>query len=113
MGVAGELTGRVSEKYNNIEYYFKLKKTNEALVKENDHLLNLLRQNYEGADTSKKFFTDTLRVDSLITIQRFKYYDAKIVGSFVSMQNNYLTIHRGSNQGLPSNKEWGVISPKG
>lgn len=113
MGVAGEFTGRISERYNNVEYYFKLRQTNEALTRQNEHLLNLLRQNYEGADTAKKFFTDTLRVDSLKTIQRFRYYDAKVVGSFVSMQNNYFTIHRGTKQGLPSNKEWGVISPQG
>jgi rod shape-determining protein MreC len=113
MNVAGEMTGRVSERYNNIEYYFRLKQANEALSKQNEHLLNLLRQNYEGADTARKFFTDTLRVDSLITIQRFKYYEAKVVGSFVSMQNNYFTIHRGTNQALPKNKEWGVISPSG
>ncbi len=113
MNVAGEFTGRISERYNNVEYYFKLKKTNEDLVKQNARLLNLLRQDYEAADTAQKFFTDTLRVDSLSTIQRFKYYDAKIVGSFISTQNNYLTIHRGSNQGLPKNKQWGVISPQG
>ena len=113
MGVAGEFTGRISERYNNVEYYFKLKQTNEALSKQNEHLLNLLRQNYEGADTAKKYFTDTLRVDSLMTIQRFKYYDAKVVGSFVSMQNNYFTIHRGTKQGLPTNKEWGVYQSAG
>jgi len=113
MNVAGEFTGRVSEKYNNVEYYFKLKQTNEALVKQNEHLLNLLRTDYEAADTAQKFFTDTLRIDSLLTIQRFKYYEAKVAGSFVSTQNNYLTIHRGSNQGLPKNKEWGVISSEG
>ena len=111
--VANEFTGRVSEKYNKIEYYFKLKQTNDALSKQNEHLLNLLRQNYEGADTAKQFFTDTLKIDSLITIQRFKYYNAKVVGNFVSMQNNYMTIHRGTNQGLPKNKEWGVISSQG
>ena len=113
MNTAGEFTGRISEKYNNVEYYFKLKKTNDELVKQNARLLNLLRQNYEGADTSQKFFTDTMRVDSLLTIQRFKYYEAKIVGGFISTQNNYLTIHRGSNQGIPKNKEWAVISPEG
>ena len=113
MNVAGEVTGRVSERYNNVEYYFKLKQANEALSKQNEHLLNLLRQDYEGADTARKFFTDTLRVDSLVTIQRFKYYEAKVVSSFVSTQNNYFTIHRGSNQGLPKDKEWGVISPEG
>jgi rod shape-determining protein MreC len=113
MNVAGEVTGRVSERYNNVEYYFRLKKTNEALAAQNEHLLNLLRQDYEAADTSKKFFTDTLRIDSLQTIQRFKYYDAKVVANFTSTQNNYFTIHRGSNQGLPKNKEWGVLSPNG
>lgn len=113
MGVAGEFTGRISQRYNNVQYYFQLKSTNDSLVKQNTHLLNLLRQDYEGADTSARFFTDTLKVDSLLTIQRFKYYDAKIAGSFVSTQNNYFTIHRGTNQGLPKNKEWGVISPSG
>ena len=113
MNVAGEFTGRISERYNNVAYYFKLKQENEALSKQNEHLLNLLRQNYEAADTSKKFFTDTLKVDSLITIQRFKYYGAKVVGGFISTQNNYLTIHRGTGQGLPRNREWGVISPEG
>ncbi len=113
MGVAGEVTGRVSEKYNNIEYYFKLKKTNEALVKENMHLRSLLKVNYESADTSKKLVIDSIRIDSSLTIQRFKYYDAKVVGSFITSQTNYITIHRGANQGIPKGKEWGVIGPDG
>ncbi len=111
MGVAGELTGRVSEKYNNVEYYFKLKKTNEALVNENLRLRNLLRQNYEGADTTKKLVIDSIRIDSLLSVQRFRYYDAKVVGSFVSTQNNYITLHIGTNQGV--RKDWGVVSPQG
>jgi rod shape-determining protein MreC len=113
MNVAGEFTGRISSRYTNIEYYFRLKKANENLVLQNEHLLNLLRQDYEAADTARRFYTDTLRVDSLVSIQRYRYYSARIVSSFVSMQNNYMTIHRGSNQGLPKNKEWGVISPQG
>ena len=43
MGVAGEFTGRISEKYNNVEYYFKLKQTNEALSRQNEHLGWLIR----------------------------------------------------------------------
>lgn len=112
--VAGELTGRVSERYNNVEYYFKLKKTNEALAQQNEKLLNLLKQNYEPADTAKQFITDTLRIDSLLSVQRFKYYGAKVVNNTVIFsQNNFMTIHRGSKQGLPANREWGVISPQG
>ena len=47
MGVAGELTGRLNEKYNGIEYYFRLKSTNEALVKENERLHQLVKDNYQ------------------------------------------------------------------
>lgn len=111
MGVAGEFTGKISEKYNTVEYYFKLKKTNEALVSENVQLRGLLRHNYEGADTLHKLVVDSIRIDSLLSIQRFKYYDAKVVNSFVSTQNNYLTIHRGINQGV--RKDMAVISPQG
>ncbi len=111
MGVAGEVTGKVSEKYNTVEYYFKLKKTNEALVKENTELRNLLRQNYEGPDTTHHFAVDSIKIDSLVKVQRFRYYDAKVVGNFVSTQNNYFVIHRGSNQGIQ--KDWGVITPQG
>jgi rod shape-determining protein MreC len=111
MGVAGEVTGKISEKYNTVEYYFKLKKTNEALVNENVQLRSLLRQNYETADTTNKVVIDSIRVDSLLSIQRFKYYGAKVVNSFINSQNNYLTIHRGTNQGIK--KDWGVISPQG
>jgi rod shape-determining protein MreC len=111
MGVAGEMTGKVSEKYNTVEYYFKLKKTNEALVKENLELRSLLRQNYEGPDSTHHVVIDSIKIDSLIKIQRFKYYDAKVVGNFVSAQNNYFIIHRGSNQSIQ--KDWGVISPQG
>ncbi len=113
MGVAGEITGRVSEKYNTVEYYFKLKKTNDALVQENVHLRSLLRLNYQGADTTRKLVVDSIRVDSLVKVQRFRYYDAKVVSNNVSSQTNYITIHRGSNQGIPKHSEWGVISPLG
>ena len=111
MGVAGEMTGKVSEKYNTVEYYFKLKKTNEALVKENLELRSLLRQNYEGPDSTHHIAIDSIKIDSLVKIQRFKYYDAKVVGNFVSAQNNYFIIHRGGNQGIQ--KDWGVISSQG
>lgn len=113
MNAAGEVTGRFSEKYNTVEYYFHLKKTNEALVQENVHLRNLLLQNYQAPDTAHKLVVDSIKVDSLLKVQRFKYYPAKVVNSFVNMQDNYITIHRGANQGLVPHKDWGVISPQG
>ncbi len=50
--VANDVTGKISKRYNNVEYYFQLKKTNESLVQENVMLRNLLKQDFEVADTS-------------------------------------------------------------
>lgn len=111
MGVANEFTGRVSEKYSNVEYYFHLKKTNEALVKENERLNNKLRSNFAPVDTSSQLVIDTFRVDSLEQYRRYRYYPSEVVESFTTMQTNYMMIHRGSNQGI--RKDMGVISPQG
>jgi len=111
MNVAGEFTGRINSKYNNVEYYFKLKKTNEVLVRENNYLRSLLPENYEFADSTIRIVIDTVRIDSLIKFQRFRFYPAKVVGSFISTQTNYFTIHRGQAQGLK--KDMGVISSQG
>jgi rod shape-determining protein MreC len=111
MDVAGEFTGRINERYNNIEYYFKLKKTNEALVNENTYLRSLLRENYESPDSTNKLVVDSIKVDSLLRFQRFRFYPAKVVGSFITTQTNYFTIHRGYNQGIK--KDMGVVSPQG
>lgn len=109
--VAGEVTGRFSEKYNGIEYYFRLKSTNDALVKENERLNQLLKANYEAPDQLNRLMTDTFMIDSLKKIQKFIYREAKVVASSVSSQTNYLTIHRGSSQEIKPNM--GVISPQG
>jgi len=113
MNAAGEVTGRFSARYNTVEYYFHLKKTNDALVQENAHLRNLLLQNYQGPDTTQKLVVDSIKIDSLLKVQRYKYYPAKVVNSFVTMHNNFITIHRGARQGISRRKEWGVISPQG
>ncbi len=110
-GIAGEVVGKINAKYNNVEYYFRLKDTNEELVRENVHLRSLLRSNYETADTSRRIVVDSIRIDSILKYQRYIYYPAKVVGSFVSAQTNYLDIHRGANQGI--RKDMGVIGPLG
>ncbi|MFI5154900.1 MAG: rod shape-determining protein MreC [Chitinophagales bacterium] len=111
MGVAGEITGRLDDKYNGIEYYFQLKKTNEQLLRENLQLRQRLKENYETADTTGKIVTDTVWSDSSRRIQKYFYLEAKVVGNSVSSQANYLTIHRGSLQNVKPNM--GVVSSLG
>jgi rod shape-determining protein MreC len=111
MNVAGEITGKLDEKYSGIEYYFQLKKTNEQLVKENEKLHQLLKENYEGADSSRRQIIDTVKIDSLRKVQKYYWLAAKVVGNTVSSQSNFLTIHRGSAQNVKPNM--GVVSTQG
>ena len=111
MGVASEVTGRVSERYSNIEYYFHLKRTNEALVKENERLNNVLLQNFVPNDSSSRIVIDSIKVDSLEQYRRYRYYPARVVESFTALQTNYLMLQRGASQGI--RKDMGVISPQG
>ncbi|HVX27004.1 MAG TPA: rod shape-determining protein MreC [Parafilimonas sp.] len=109
--VANETTGKVGAQYNNVEYYFRLKKTNEALAKENAELRGLLKSSFENPDTSSVIKIDSLLKDTLGRVRKFKFLPAKVVNNDVSDQNNYLTLYRGSKQGVT--KDMGVISPQG
>ncbi|HUR11447.1 MAG TPA: rod shape-determining protein MreC [Flavitalea sp.] len=111
MGVANEITGRIGDRYNNVEYYFHLKKTNEALARENENLLNRLRADYDAPDSSSTLVNDTIRFDTLEPYRKYRYRSARIVNNSLALQNNYITIHRGENQGVK--KDMGVISPQG
>ncbi len=109
--VASEITGRINARYNSVDYYFKLKKANEALVKENVALREKLHSNYQPADTLHTIVVDSIRVDSLLKFQKYHYMEAKVVGSFITTQTNFITIHRGSDQGVKV--DMAVIGPSG
>lgn len=107
---ANEVTGTINEKYNAIEYYFHLKSTNDSLVKENARLHNMLPSSFENADTGRITFVDSTGFDSLKT-RKYTFLEAKVVNNSVSLENNYITIHRGSKQGVTT--DMGVIGPDG
>jgi len=97
---AGEITGKITKQYNDVEYYFQLKKTNDSLVKANAILYNKLKQDYEMPDTVSKLAIDTIQIDTILHQRKYLYLSAKVVGNSVSQPNNYLQIHRGSLQGV-------------
>lgn len=111
LDAASEVTGRVNRQYNNVEYYFRLKKTNDILVEENQRLRNLLKEDFLIPDTSSELAFDTIRVDSIEQYRRYQYYPAKVINNSVTGQNNYLTIGRGYAQGI--RKDMAVVSPSG
>ena len=108
--VANEVTGTISEKYNNVEYYFHLKQTNDSLVKENARLHNMQPSSFEAADTGIVVKIDTLMKDTLGT-RKFNFLEAKVVNNSVTQENNYITVHRGAKQGVKP--DMAVIGPDG
>jgi len=111
MNVAGEFTGSINQRYSKVEYYFRLKNINEQLASENARLNQLIRENYERVDGNEKKVLDTIQTDSLREIRKYTWMGAKVVGSSVNTQVNFITIHRGTLQDVRPNM--GVMSPQG
>jgi len=111
LNVSTEVTGRFNQRYNSIEYYFQLKKTNESLVKENLRLRQQLKENYEGPDSNRRLINDTISADSGKSILKYQIMEAKVVNNTTALRANYLTIHRGFAQGVRTNM--GVTGPQG
>lgn len=103
---ANSITGGMYNQVSNISDYFNLRETNEALLKENTHLRNFLEQK------NKTFSSlDSIVIDTVKYHQKFTFSSAKIINNNYSNAFNYLTIDKGSNDGL--NKEMAVVNGKG
>lgn len=111
MRVANEGTGWFSTRYDNVELYFNLRKTNEDLAKENESLRNQLAANFIKTDTTSKLVKDTIAYDTLGHYRQYVWREAKVVNNSIGLQNNYITLHRGEKQGI--HKDMGVISATG
>ena len=108
--VANEVTGSISKKYNDVEYYFHLKATNDSLVKENVRLHNMQLSSFENADTARIIKIDSTLKDTMGT-RKFLFMEAKVVNNSVTQENNYITLHRGAKQGVQT--DMAVIGPDG
>jgi len=111
MNVANEFTGRVFTRYNNIETYFSLRQENEKLRQQNADLLNQMNTNFSAPDSTVQMVTDTLRLQDMEQYRKYVFLPAKVISNSVSEQNNYITLHRGSGQGVGVNMA--VMGPAG
>jgi rod shape-determining protein MreC len=108
---ASELSGNINERVNNVEVFFTLKDQNEKLRDENARLRSLLPSGQIKADTVFRLETDTVKVDSAWQKRQYQFYSAKVIFNSVFLQQNYLMLHRGSDQGVAPNMA--VISSDG
>lgn len=102
-----EITGRVNQQYTKVDDFLALKKKNQELQRQNERLLNLMKQNFEVPDTSTKLVTDSIPYDTLGNHRKWIYQAAKVVSNSVSTQNNFVVLGRGAAQQLK--KDEGVI----
>ena len=110
-GVANEVTGRINTQYNKVQNYFHLKENNRLLLEENTRLKNLLGINFQNPDSSRLTYMDSLIRDTSGRQRKYTWLPAKVINNTVSQQYNYLTLHRGSKQGVK--KDMAVIGPQG
>lgn len=106
MSSANTVSGIVYQKQNAVVYYFGLKRMNDSLLSENARLRMTLA-NRNSVDTlrdssvTRMFLpTDTTQV---VTYAQYTYRIARVVNNSVSAANNYITINRGSANGIVKN----------
>jgi rod shape-determining protein MreC len=97
---ANWISGNLYTFSSNISGYFGLKEDNLELVAENERLRRLL---FNGE------MTDTVALDT--SLNRYDVVSGRVIKNSFSGPRNYITINKGSNDGLT--QDMGVISPNG
>lgn len=100
-GTIGKLYAERSQLFG----YLSLKEVNDSLARENARLRNLAKTSYY-IDTAAQH-----KVNDTIYKQQYEYIVARVINNSVNLPNNYLTINRGSEQGIQ--KGMGVICNRG
>lgn len=103
--VANEIAGRITEKTHNISHYFTLGSSNEALVKENARLREMIETSYI------KYGNKIFEYNDTVYKQQYEYIDAKVIQKTINKRNNYFILNKGIIHGVKENM--GVISPDG
>ncbi|HWZ03373.1 MAG TPA: rod shape-determining protein MreC [Mucilaginibacter sp.] len=102
---ANSVTGGLYAKADEFYGYLSLKEVNDSLARENADLRNTLKSS---------FYVDTItkhKVADTVYKQQYDYIVARVINNSVNRNNNYLTINKGSKQGIV--KGMGVICNKG
>ena len=95
---ANRFSGLVSEKWQGLDDYFKLKKINNSLLLENQYL----RNNLEKYRNEKVPAIDNISFD---------YIAGKVINISVNKSNNFICVDKGKKQGIKN--EMAVIGPNG
>lgn len=112
---ANALSGFYYKRQNAIVHYFTLGKMNDSLLEENqrlhEELANLQFTTDRRVDSSVMIPTGSADSNRKIEYAHYVFRRAKVINNSVSQRDNYLTLNRGSDDGIK--KEMAVISGTG
>jgi rod shape-determining protein MreC len=102
---SNQITGAVYAKVSEISGYLSLGRVNDSLALENARLRNMLKSSFYVDTLAKRSVNDT------VYKQQYTYVMARVINNSVNRRNNYITINRGSKDGIT--KDMGVICGAG
>lgn len=102
---ANQIAGTIYSKADQISRYLMLGKVNDSLAMENARLRGMMENAFYDADTTQVTVNDTTH------LQQYTYITAKVVNNTVTYRNNWMTLNRGSADGVQ--RGMGVIGPHG
>ena len=97
-----QVAGNFYIKTTKLKQYLSLVEENQRLAEENNRVLNIIESTYKSDEIFFRSVSDS------IYNQRYKYTLARIVNNSVNKKNNFLTLNKGSLQGL--RPEMAVVS---
>lgn len=101
--VSNEVAGNINKRVDRAEEFLSLSEQNRKLREQNAKLLSLLPSGTLLPDSAMELVTDTFRLDSIKQYRQYQYLSAKVISNAVFLQQNYMVLHRGSNQGIEPN----------
>ncbi|NCD70728.1 rod shape-determining protein MreC [Mucilaginibacter agri] len=102
---SNQVTGNIYGRVNKLNQYLALRESNDSLMAENARLRGKLPTAFYVDTAQKHTVTDSNYH------QQYTYIAAKVINNSVNRSNNYITINRGTNEGIT--KDMGVISSGG
>jgi rod shape-determining protein MreC len=99
------VSGSIYAKIDNLKVYLSLRETNRLLSQENAELRNKLAGIRKTIQEKKDTLIDTTYRQS------YTYFSAKIINNTVNKQYNYITLNKGSDDGVKP--DMAVITAKG
>ena len=94
INTTNNVSGNILTSISNINQYFSLSETNRSISEENARLLTESKKYYSKVDNRIYFNNDT------IFKQQYEFASAKIIRNSTTKRNNFLTLDKGSTQGI-------------